>query len=348
MRKFSSQIVKKIEKNCIAFFWIKSFSRLFHRDWEYFERMVEYENGPLDIQIREKEGKAGNILYIIHEQGHNYGFFSEMIATLNLLIYADDRGLIPYIYWGSDFLYYDNSIQIENGFEYYFDQKTTRDEAETIRFVSNSKDIQSEYIEKKYCVIKNYYTSAEFDRKRAEVLGKYIEIKKDLQTEFDDEFKHMFSGNRVLGIHYRGTDFNVGYVNHAAAVTEMQIEEQINKAFERNEFDIIFLATDDQEVLDRLIQKYGEKIQYFTDTYRTTGDVSVAFSNESRRNHKYLLGKEVLRDAYILSQCNGFIGGLSRVSTCARLLKMSRNETYKYEYIINNGINECGKGFQIS
>ena len=64
--------------------------------------MREYHNKGW-VKIEDSDGaQRGDILYYIGEYGGNVGFFSEVIFTLFRLYYADDRGFIPYVNWGSN------------------------------------------------------------------------------------------------------------------------------------------------------------------------------------------------------------------------------------------------------
>ena len=137
----------------------------------------------------------------------------------------------------------------------------------------------------------------------------------------------------------------IGYNNHPTAVRLEQTIKAIKEAMIGREFKLIFLATDEKGVYDILYSEFGNKVVWFDDTYRGEDSKSIAFSDENREYHHYKLGKEVLRDAYTLSKCEGLIAGMSQVSFGARIFKISRNEVYSYCNIIDNGINKNNKMF---
>jgi hypothetical protein len=56
--------------------------------------------------------------------------------------------------------------------------------------------------------------------------------------------------------------------------------------------------------------------------------------DNNRKNHKYLLGKEIIEDSYLLSKSQLIIGSDSHILTFVRLLQPK-----KRIYIINNGRN---------
>ena len=52
-----------------------------------------------------------------------------------------------------------------------------------------------------------------------------------------------------------------------------------------------FLATDDSEAIDRFRETFGEKLVYYRDVIRSSGDETVMKSREERESHHYLLGR---------------------------------------------------------
>jgi hypothetical protein len=63
-------------------------------------------------------------------------------------------------------------------------------------------------------------------------------------------------------------------------------------------------------------------------------------SREERESHHYLLGREVLRDAWTLGSCQGLIAGLSQVSFGARIFKAATNTKYEDFVLLDNGMNK--------
>jgi len=70
----------------------------------------------------------------------------------------------------------------------------------------------------------------------------------------------------------------------------------------------------------------------------------IIFNKDQREKElgKYRMGLEVLRDAYTLVACGGFIGGLSQVSNAARYIKQSLGSDYRYKKTISKGISING------
>ena len=104
----------------------------------------------------------------------------------------------------------------------------------------------------------------------------------------------------------------------------------------------LLLATDDTGALKEFERCFGGKLSYYKDTFRSDADTSVAFSEDSRENHHYMLGLEVLRDRETLSRCGALIAGLSQVSLAARIRKAGLNKEYQDLCIIDPGIVKHG------
>lgn len=146
-------------------------------------------------------------------------------------------------------------------------------------------------------------------------------------------------GGRVLGIHFRGTDFKRNYNGHPVNLTVEDYITEIDRIMEHKSYDTMFLATDDLEAIKKLINRYGQKLVYYSDVTRSEGDETVMKSDCVRENHHYLLGLEVLRDMLTLAECDGLVAGLSQVSMAARIQKKSYGKEYEELVIINKGMN---------
>jgi hypothetical protein len=196
------------------------------------------------------------------------------------------------------------------------------------------------YIQNKFGVDR-YIVPKEMEQRMSVIVKKYVRIKPELEKTIREDFaKIIGDSKRVLGIHYRGTDYKVGYNVHPTQVKIEQVESVIEEQLRGNRFETVFLATDEDGVYERLKERFGSCIRRYEDVYRGSGTVSVAFSEDSREFHHYKLGLEVLRDMYSLSLCDGLVAGLSQVSLFAKLYKKSRDEKYMFEQMIDNGINK--------
>ena len=107
------------------------------------------------------------------------------------------------------------------------------------------------------------------------------------------------------------------------------------------------MATDDTEIVDLFVQKYGgERLIYDEAVTRGQGDVGVHIKERKNKNG-YKLGLDVIKDMYSLANCGGLISGVSQVSLFARLFNRTFDEHYSYDVIVSKKINSNNKNFSL-
>ncbi len=340
-------IIRKVLSNTSILLFLKCISRIIKKDKGYIDFAVNGYQDPKCLRVQTLgEKNNGKIIYDIHEQGAGYGFFAEFRALLCNLIFAEEMGFVPNVSWGENHLYHEK-YEINgtsNVFEYYFEPVRIPNVCES-RNVIISSALQNAYIEHQYGV-NGYETSVRFEKALLEVMNKYIRIKNDILTEFDNGIEKIFNGNRVIGVHYRGTDYKQEYNGHPVPVDVDKEIQKVREIQKKYDIETVFLATDDANVLKIYKDAFGENLIYYRDIYRGENLKSVAFSECEREFHHYLLGKEVLRDAYTLSRCNCLVAGKSQVSYFAQIFNKCNNQLFESCTIIDWGLNNNNKYFK--
>lgn len=339
-------IIEILKNNITLHFFVKAFKHI--NDKPYLDFFINRENMPLLLEF-ENKGKSciGECIYLIKEVGNGYGFFAEFHTMLQKLIFAECFHLKPYVYWGKNFLYYEEQMRKnQNAYEYLFEpvNQELADKISTADLITESKMGQAGWIEERY--ERGYDLSFQYLDKAADVYKRYIRLKPEVGIKIKQEITRIKKSKKTLAVHYRGTDFKMNYDNHPVCVTLEQEIEVIKNAMNTENFEQVFLATDDMSAIDTFRSCLGEKVVFYQDVQRGSDTISVAFSESSRERHHYLLAYEVLRDMLTLSACEGLIAGVSQVSICARIAKASRGETYQYLQIIDNGKNYNNKKFK--
>lgn len=333
------ELAEKIKENKKIHYILKMIKHL--GDEEYMEFFLNREIDPLLLEFKKKgEYPYKKRILLITENGKGWGFFAEFRAMLAKMLFAERFLLEPYIYWGESFLYAESEIVCgtANAFEYYFRQPLdiSIENGEGCYFTV-SKSAQAEMIEKEFKK-HEYDITQEYLKALAGVYKKYVRLNENTERCMKKEIEDLLQGKRTLAVHYRGTDYKVGYDIHPIGVRIEQEIEAVQRILEEGEIEQIFLATDEIEAVDQFQNVFGERLVYFCDVYRGNSQISVAFSQSERKNHHYRLGYEVLRDMYALSACEGMVAGLSQVVTCARIVKESGGSIFNPMVIINNGI----------
>lgn len=290
----------------------------------------------------------GETIYLVDEQGNGVGFFAELGVTLIKLFFADERGFTPYVYWGEDYLYYEpDGIDGEkNAFLYYFAPVSHVENISKARHVVKSQMRHYEQVKSLFGAV-SYDVSEEYVDAMADMMRKYIRYNARTESYLRQQYGELLGADKTLGVHYRGTDFRKQYNNHPVAVRIEQTVEEVKKLLDTRDYRQIFLATDEQRAVDVFRQEFGSLVKVYDDTFRDEGgDESIAFSTAGRKNHKYLLGLEVLRDQYTLTNCAGLVCGYSNVTFLARIMRKAWHENNYDDYVlINNGIYHNNNNF---
>lgn len=289
-----------------------------------------------------------NIYYIKLVGGNKTGFFALLRSVLVYMCYADETGQLPYVEYEGDTLYLeDQPIRgTKNVYEYYFVQDLNVKKIVIpwkinlrIAHIEEFEEIEYKYNKSEF----SYHVRDGYIDRMAEIYKKYIQLTADTERYIKQAIRKKLNGRKTIGIHIRGTDFNKMFDNHPIPVNVEEYVSSINDVYEKYHYEQIFVATDDIRCLDLLRKQLNLPIVYYEDTARSDSDKSVAFSKNMRKNDRYLLGLEVLRDAYTLSYCDGFIGCLSQVDIFVQIFRKSRGRDFGYKKIINKGISSSGK-----
>ncbi|MFT7530130.1 MAG: hypothetical protein ACI9FD_001134 [Gammaproteobacteria bacterium] len=142
-----------------------------------------------------------------------------------------------------------------------------------------------------------------------------MHVKSHIQEKVDIFTKLHFIGNKVLGIHMRGTD--KGAANAPPALMKVikprACFSHIDDYTKQNGRCKIFVATDQQQFLDQLKTRYGDRIVSY-DAIRASDDRNPF---DVDRNDGYQKGEEVLIDCLLLSRCDYLLKCTSAVGEFA-------------------------------
>lgn len=273
------------------------------------------------------------------------GFFALLHKTLCGLYFADRMGFLPVVAnWDQCAYEEDEKINgTNNVFEYFFEPACEV----TVESALNSRNVIILSEQNMDTVFFEYdsewfHLSEKYIEKMGSIYKKYIRLNKEVKECMEYDIKKVLGNKKTLGIHFRGSDYRLNTNGHPMSLEIENYYPYIKEAIEKYNYEQIFIATDDLNALKK-IEKLFANLVCYRDAMRTDGDVSVAFMENNRKQHKYQLGYEVLRDTYTLAQCDAFIGGHSQVAVGARFIKASYQKEYEYCQIIEKGINRNNK-----
>jgi len=163
------------------------------------------------------------------------------------------------------------------------------------------------------------------------LIDRYIKVKPDIMKKVDTFYNEHMSGTPVLGIHIRGC-------NDLAPVQGVKPIKRYIKYSRRylkeHPESKIFVATDCQESLQKILREFGEKV-CFRNVTRSKDKNPVQYGCRPKRRNKAggpKVGEEVLIDALLLSRCDFLMRGFSNVASCASFFNPSMGLKYICKY----------------
>jgi hypothetical protein len=222
------------------------------------------------------------------------GFGARFIKTLELLNYAKIHNVELNIEYG-----YKDKKKLK-----YFSRLF---EPISERFFSNNKYIK---IEDTNEIEKGTDLNVLLDLKSANqmLLETYV-VCDSLKIELDEFIKANFKNERVLGVHYRGTDKE----GEATRLQEEKLFVEIQK-YLKNGYSKIFISTDEINILEKVKRRfYPLPVVYRHDAYRSSdGDQF----HRKIENDKEVINHDALMNILILSKTDFLLKTASIMSDC--------------------------------
>lgn len=317
--------------------------------WREFSLPPSSEPNAMNLTIHQRgELNPDKVIFEIPLDTAGFGLCSQLIVLLNRINFADKLGMTPCINWYASYLYKEEQAVrgTTNIFEYYFEpiRGISVAEAEKSRFVIYDNLNTGYGTDWSYFPIvgKEYNYTEEQLSEFAFLVQKYFRLQKPVRRKLQKQIKNILGGRKVLGVHGRGGDMKLAFLDHPLCVSGNQYADAAEEAMEQIGADLVFLATDDLEILKTFQYRFGNRLIYYKDVIRSPGSIHNAMITVDRPLHHYKLGYEILRDVYTLANCQGLLTGLSTVNGMARILNKALGKEYEYQQILDNGRHKCG------
>lgn len=345
-RDIAGKIRSTIRKSDKIDYMVSCFERRNEERFRLFAREQSTDTIVLEVPADCKRERK-ELVYYIRSGNPFSGFGAELRRTLDALFFADFYGFIPVVEYTHDYIYSERTKVngVSNPYEYYFRQPagvsvSQAGQSVHVFFREEHRELVRRLLHAP-CTDSPYHLSEAYLRVLGKTAEKYLHLnaaqEEYMQRSFEEIELHQ---TRVIGVHYRGTDFQYGYKRHPKMLKLNDYYGAIDGLMDQSQEECrIFLATDEEKAIGLFKERYGDRVIYFPDAYRSENGEPVHFSKDSRRLHNYRLGMEILRDMTSLSRCDYLVSGLSQVSFCARIFKYSHDSEYMDKVILNNGIN---------
>jgi hypothetical protein len=259
-----------------------------------------------------------NKLNRINVHNRRCGFFSDFLTALSGLIYSYDGFTDFFIDWRSE-LYSESDINGAgkyNLFSKYFYQDKNEEDLEYYN-VTTLTASHNPYIEYFFPKIYNQLNP------KSIYSGLYypsflIKELKILESDFFKKInKNYFNDEKILGVHKRGTDHTL----HGEIISDVIFLEKINELYKKNNFDKIFLITDDLNSFEFFKKELGNDMIY-TDSFKTSSSSGIHLGGNPGKEQ---IAEEVIKDAFILSQTDFKLITRSNVSTFSLLCDLKQD-----------------------
>jgi hypothetical protein len=194
------------------------------------------------------------------------GLFSFYSLHLGCILIYLSQGYIPIIKTEVNSVFYSEEMKgiNKNLWEELFNQPFNYTLEEVIK---NAK-----HIENKSCTWTNmapaegHVYSNELTLKfYREASRKYMSIKNEILEEANIIWNKLFNNTKnVLGVLARGTDFlDLKPGGHSIPPSVEKIIEDTKMMYEKNKYDWIYLATEDDSIREKFIKEFGNKLKLF-------------------------------------------------------------------------------------
>lgn len=328
-----SWLGKKLKNNRVfyaCYCFIKQFGKMSELIWnvQKGERILFFE--------KYGECNPDKHFYYIRAKAAE-GFFAHYRELVYELMVAESLNCIPVVEWNEKhFWYADKSANnLESPYDYFFEQPGKI----SLREMKNSKYVLEASLE--HLPLANaewQYKKQNSFAREGEIIKKFLHPTLIVQKHIDNDLRRMLLSKRIIGIHFRGGDYKVGYKGHPVYVTAEQTYNALVVMMQETGIKEVFLATDDQNALCYFKEKLGNSLFYYDDTDRVDNDSAVStYAGES-----YKLGLDVLRDVYTLAICTGLISGLSNVGWAAAAINAAWYKPFEQRVVLDNGTNAFG------
>lgn len=275
---------------------------------------------------------SDKIFYVVRRAGSKVGLFSLVLTSLGYIKYAVDHGYIPVIDMHNEDNTYMQQDRKGNVWEYYFEQPCgyTLDDIRHSSHVIIGNGIIDGRIP--FPGEDIAYNDEELEKWKA-IADRYLIVRPEIRQEADELWKRLSGRKRVLGVLLRGTDYvNSRPKDHPVQPTIEQAIDKMDEVLTSQEFQKIYLATEDAGIYQELCNRYGGKIvsmdveRYITDKTENINDISV-----KKSTNKYQMGKDYLINILVLSKCDYLLAGNAGGSQGALLFRDMKSAKYIFD-----------------
>ena len=247
--------------------------------------------------------------YIIIKNNGSCGICGYIWQVLRAIYHYSGRQY--YINFNENCQYNDPAItHTENVWEYYFKQPNNNDYPSEVLIETTITDI-IDVPESEFRDVFMINPTEEYIKNRRheynKIINENIQLLPDITEKIKNFTEKYFTGKKVLGVHFRGTD-------HPDKKNIFDYFQTIKD--KAAAYDVIFCASDEDHRLQALKTVFGNKVVYYN-SIRSESAEPLHYSNTP----KFKIGEDVIIEAYLMSKTDFlFCCGNSNVNYFARAI----------------------------
>lgn len=275
------------------------------------------------------------LFYVIrcpHEKLGVFGLFNYVVYHLRLSESYHAEPIVDWQHYPNAGITEDETAGRVNAWEWFFDSMV---EGKELSEVYRSKHVimSGGEIDGGLSEIRNPEQLLE----NSQLIHKYIRLNKEMKEKLELFMEQSgMKGSRTLGVLGRGTDFRETKPKwHAICATPQQLCEKIDeKESEWGKFDKIFLATEDQQIMDALKEKYDDRLIFNQTSYVTsTGGVwlNKLYDTDEYKGKKQQKSSEYVEAIYLLTKCDALIASVVGGTLGAMRIRGGYDQCYFFD-----------------
>ena len=306
----------------------------------------------LNLNYRRYGKKNPNKFFYVIRRIPGAGFFSNLNFVVHNLYICESLGMIPVVDMQNYQTIYNCKTKIKNtlnSWNYYFKPVSKYKLEEVYKsknvILCDNRTSNRGYDKKLYTsnsIFVNFQGFHFLDNRHKKIMKKYIRIKEDITNEANNFYKK-YKNKKVLGVCFRGSDQKTSaYTPYTP--TEKQMVFAVNTLLKKNNFDHIYLCTEDLDYLNFFKRKYKDKLIY-NNFPRTTDKVDLF--NYPSKNHRYKIGRGNLIDGLILSNVDHLLFACSNIPYASLFFAKKKIPYSVIENGVKGGVFTAGFSFYV-
>lgn len=249
---------------------------------------------PFLIKQRSRHG-----IYAINLDSDWIGLGARIVKILEILKYCEENNYLPAFQFG----YQEKDDKNNNYFSDLFCIKQPYSSINNLRF-TRIRDIDELNWKE------DYNTKLRLSDANC-LFFKYLSFNQSIESEVAEFWQQHFKDKRVLGVHYRGTD----KIGEAPRLEKEVLLAHIKNLLVSNEFDLVFVSTDEQAILEFILTAdLRLPVVFRKDHFRSLdGDQF----HRKAQNSKYTVNRDAIVNMLLLSKCDFLLKTASILSDCS-------------------------------